>query len=72
MKIFRKLLGQLGLNWCPHCGRKLVFAGWKSYYMDEVWECPHCDHLDRFDVDDFKYKGGEKENAKKSKNKKEL
>ena len=67
MKIIRKLFGWFGFSYCMDCGQKLIVVGTRGYDEVEIYKCPHCDYLDRFDVDDFKYKGGEKKNAKKSK-----
>lgn len=51
MTAIKKLLGRLGFMWCGDCGSRLIWdkerfeGGYGLRY-----ECPHCDHLDRFDV----------------------
>ena len=67
-KYIGKFLGFLGFSYCPHCGGKLWWAGTRSYDELDTYLCPHCDHLDRFDVYDLKFEGGERIDAEKSQN----
>lgn len=52
--LFRRIrmwLGKIGFDFCETCGRRNVFDE-KRFMMGygARTDCPHCDHLDRFDI----------------------
>ena len=40
----------IGFGYCTTCGNKLVYKYTHGYDEFEVWDCPHCDYLERFNV----------------------
>lgn len=57
----KRILGFIGFKYCTNCGRKLVYLATEYrgyYYQVEIYECPHCDHLDRFNMEGFNHNEG--------------
>lgn len=55
MNSIKRILGYLGFRFCTDCGSKLTITGTEYHPVFEIiyLECPHCDHLDRFDLKEW-------------------
>ena len=53
LTLIKRILGMIGFGYCTTCGNKLVYKYTHGYDEFEVWDCPHCDYLERFNVENL-------------------
>ena len=50
INIVRRFASWLGLPFCFECGKQLSIKYILGYQEKVIYECSHCDHLERFNI----------------------